>query len=88
MGSVRHATERGFVFHFPPGHASWVTQLELWFSIFAKRSLRNGSLKSTAELEPVVTAFIKRCNTKDKHPFSWTLKGYPLEERAREVAAA
>ena len=28
-----------FVFHFTPKHASWVNQIELWFGIFAKRSL-------------------------------------------------
>ena len=77
-----------FAFHFTPIHASWVNQIELWFGIFAKRSLRNASLQSTAELQALVAAFIERWNTNDKHPFSWTFKGYPLEERAPEVAAA
>lgn len=75
-----------FAFHFTPKHASWVNQIELWFGIFGKRSLRNASLRSTAELQALVGAFIERWNTKDKHPFSWTFKGYPLEERAPEVA--
>lgn len=77
-----------FAFHFTPKHASWVNQIELWFGIFAKRSLRNASLASTEELQALVAAFISRWNTKDKHPFSWTFKGYPLEERAPEVAVA
>jgi transposase len=76
-----------FVFHFTPKHASWVNQIELWFGIFAKRSLRNASLKSVAELRALVEAFVERWNRFDRHPFSWTFKGYPLEEKAPEMAA-
>jgi transposase len=76
-----------FVFHFTPKHASWVNQIELWFGIFAKRSLRNASLKSVEELRALAGAFVERWNRLDKHPFSWTFKGYPLEEKAPEVAA-
>lgn len=83
--NARHS-ER-FVFHFTPKHASWVNQIELWFGIFAKRSLRNASLKSVAELRGLAEAFVEHWNTHDKHPFSWTFKGYPLEEKAPEVAA-
>ncbi len=76
-----------FVFHFTPKHASWVNQIELWFGIFAKRSLRNASLKSVEELRALAEAFVEHWNRLDKHPFSWTFKGYPLEEKAPEVAA-
>lgn len=76
-----------FVFHFTPKHASWVNQIELWFGIFAKRSLRNASLKSVEALKALAEAFVERWNQIDKHPFSWTFKGYPLEEKAPEVAA-
>jgi transposase len=76
-----------FMFHFTPKHASWVNQIELWFGIFAKRSLRNASLKSVEELQALATAFVERWNRKDKHPFSWTFKGYPLEENNPAVAA-
>lgn len=83
--NLRHGGR--FVFHFTPKHASWVNQIELWFGIFGKRSLRNASTRSTEELRALVSAFIERWNTTDKHPFSWTFKGYPLEERAPEVKA-
>lgn len=77
-----------FVFHFTPKHASWVNQIELWFGIFAKRSLRNASLKSVEELRALTQAFVDHWNRFDKHPFSWTFKGYPLEEKAPEAFAA
>lgn len=83
--NLRHGGR--FVFHFTPKHSSWVNQIELWFGIFGKRSLRNASTRSTEELRALVSAFIERWNTTDKHPFSWTFKGYPLEERAPEVKA-
>lgn len=83
MFNARHADR--FIFHYTPKHASWVNQIELWFGIFSKRSLRNADLASADELESLANAFITRWNTKDKHPFSWTFKGYPLEERTPEA---
>jgi transposase len=83
--NTRHGDR--FMFHFTPKHASWVNQIELWFGIFAKRSLRNASLRSVEELQALAASFVERWNQKDKHPFSWTFKGYPLEARNPQVAA-
>jgi hypothetical protein len=37
-------------FHFTPKHASWLNQIELWFSILARKVLRRGSFISTQDL--------------------------------------
>jgi hypothetical protein len=37
-------------FHFTPANASWLDQIEVWFSILAVRLLRNGSFTSAQEL--------------------------------------
>ncbi len=65
-------------FHYTPKHASWVNQVELFFSILQRRCLRGASFRSTAELRNVVLAFIQRWN-QCAHPFRWTFKGYPLQ---------
>jgi transposase len=77
-----------FFFHYTPKHASWVNQVELFFSIVQRRCLRGASFRSTAELRAAVLAFIEQWNRK-AHPFRWTFRGYPLQsgvDEARLVA--
>ena len=39
-----------FVFYYTPKHASWVNQIELFFSIVHRQCLRHGDFHSVAEL--------------------------------------
>jgi len=68
-----------FKFHYTPKHASWVNQVELFFSIVERVCLRNGSFGSKEELRAAVLAFIAYWNREQAHPFKWTFKGYPLQ---------
>lgn len=68
-----------FTFHFTPIHASWVNQIELWFSILGRRCLRNASFASTAGLRETVLQFIATWNDHHARPFRWTFAGYPLQ---------
>jgi transposase len=71
-----------FEFHYTPIHASWVNQVEVFFSILEKRTLHWRNVRSVAELEQGMAAFIRRWNEVDGHPFHWTFRGYPLESKA------
>ncbi len=64
-------------FHFTPTHASWLNQIELWFSILSRRLLRRGSFASQADLKTQLLGFIDRYNPTAK-PFAWTYQGKPL----------
>lgn len=75
-----------FEFHYTPLHASWVNQVEIFFSILQKRSLKHGSSCSIEDLENQVMAFIKRWNEIDGHPFNWTFRGYPMQSQKKEAA--
>jgi transposase len=68
-----------FHFHFTPIHASWVNQIELWFSILGRRCLRNASFASTTGLRETVLQFIATWNVHNARPFRWTFAGYPLQ---------
>jgi hypothetical protein len=83
--NARHG-ER-FVFHYTPKHASWVNQVELFFSILQRQCLRSGSFHSTAELRTAVLAFLAAWNRDRAHPFRWTFTGYPLQAGADRPAA-
>lgn len=68
-----------FRFHYTPLHASWVNQIELWFSILAAKSLRHGSFASEKALREAVLSFVGYWNERLARPFRWTFKGYPLQ---------
>jgi transposase len=63
--------------HFTPTHASWLNQVELFFSILERRLLRRGEFGSVDELAERVVAFIKDYNRRAA-PFRWTYDGRPL----------
>lgn len=63
--------------HFTPTHASWLNQVELFFSILERRVLRNGEFASVDNLADRVIAFIKDYNRRAA-PFRWTYDGRPL----------
>lgn len=64
--------------HFTPTHASWLNQVELFFSILERRLLRRGEFASVDELADRVIAFIKDYNRRAA-PFRWTYDGRPLK---------
>jgi transposase len=63
--------------HFTPTHASWLNQVELFFSILERRLLRRGEFDSVDHLARRVIDFIKDYNRRAA-PFRWTYDGRPL----------
>ena len=66
------------VFHDTPKHASWMNQVEIWFSILARKLLKRGSFTSIDDLKAKVLAFIEYFNRTMAKPFKWTYQGKPL----------
>jgi hypothetical protein len=58
-------------FHFTPTSASWLNQVEIWFSILSGKSLRGASFTSVAQLRQHIDDFIKAYNANPR-PFVWT----------------
>ena len=46
-------------FHFTPKHASWLNQIEIWFSILARKVIRRGDFRSTEALKAKIEAFLE-----------------------------
>lgn len=76
-----------FRFVFTPLHASWVNQVEIWFSILQRRLLRHGSFASQPVLRDAVHAFIRHWNRVEAHPFRWTFSGRFEQPAALSSAA-
>ena len=66
------------VFHYTPKHASWMNQVEIWFSILVRKLLRRGNFVSVSDLKAQVLAFVAYFNTTMAKPFKWTYQGKPL----------
>ena len=77
-----------FVFHYTPKHASWVNQIELFFSIVHRQCLRHGDFHSVTELRTALLGFIDVWNTHRAHPFAWSFTGYPLQAEVPRVRSA
>jgi transposase len=60
-------------FHFTPTRASWLNQVEIWFSILQGQSLSGASFTAVKELQEHIDAFIRAYNDKAQ-PFVWTKK--------------
>jgi len=65
-------------FQFTPKHASWLNQVEIFFSILARRLLKNGIFTSESDLAEQMLAFIETYN-QTARPFKWTYTGKVLE---------
>ena len=57
-------------FHYTPTHASWLNQVEIWFSILARHALKRRSFTSPRELRQAITHFVEAYN-QDAAPFEW-----------------
>lgn len=66
------------VFHFTPKHGSWLNQVELWFSVLARRFLQRGDFRSAEDFENRIQAFLDDYNQQWAHPYRWTYTGQPL----------
>lgn len=64
-------------FVFTPKHASWLNQVEIFFSILARRLLRHGAFTDVDDLATQMLAFVEHHNLSAK-PFAWTYTGKVL----------
>ncbi len=65
-------------FVYTSKHASWLNQIEIWFSILVRRLLKRSSFTSTDDLKQSILDFIDYFNKAMAKPFKWTFAGRPL----------
>jgi transposase len=65
------ARHRNVHLHFVPTRASWLNQVEVWFSILVSQALAGASFTSPEQLRQRIDDFIGVYN-EDAHPFEWT----------------
>jgi len=60
-----------FVAHHTPTHASWLNQVEAFFSILTHKLLRRGEFGSRQDLVDKMPAFIDH-HSASAEPFNWS----------------
>lgn len=64
-------THQRVFLHRTPTHASWLNQVEMWFSILARQLLNTAEFADTTNLANAILDYITDYNTRAK-PFKWT----------------
>jgi len=63
-----------------PNNASWLDQIEIWFSILQRKLLKPNDFESLQTLEKAIRSFIRYCNRSAK-PIHWTYTIDKLEQK-------
>lgn len=64
---------KNVTFHFTPTNASWVNQVECWFSILSRSALKGASFTSPQQVRQAIDNFVQVYND-SAAPFQWTKK--------------
>jgi transposase len=71
-------------FHFTPTGSSWINQIETWFGIITRQSIRRGTFSSVKALIKQIRDYIAHWNTSAK-PFVWTATADEILAKVRLV---
>ena len=70
--------------HFTPTYSSWLNQVETWFGIITRKTIRRGSFRSTKQLAEKIDQFVKTYN-RDSKPFIWTATAESIFEKLERL---
>ena len=63
------------VFYYTPKHASWMNQIEIWFSKLARKLIKRANFYSKSDLKEKLMKFIEYHNKTDPKPYNWCYTG-------------
>lgn len=76
-----------FQLHFTPTHASWLNQVECWFSLLTEKQLKRGSHQSVRELVVAIQEFLDAHNS-SATPFRWVKTADEILSKLARYCAA
>lgn len=71
-----------------PTHASWLNQVEIWFSVLSRQVLRGASFTSREALRTQLRSYIRVHNRHLAHAYDWSTKGKPLCSGRKDTRGA
>ena len=82
---LRRAWPNAIMIHTPV-HASWLNQVEIFFSIVQKKVVSPNDFASTAQLAATLLAFTRRYN-QTARPFNWKFTAADLARLLERISA-
>jgi hypothetical protein len=77
-----------FHLHFTPTSASWMNQVEIWFSLLHRHALRRGVFRNLGSLVTAIHRFMETWN-ENCRPFAWVKTADQILAKAnRQVISA
>jgi transposase len=73
--------------HFTPTYASWLNQVEIWFSLLSRYALVGASFTDTRQVRDAIDAFVQAHN-QQAAPFEWTksvVEQQPLKKKVSNL---
>jgi transposase len=70
--------------HFTPTSASWLNQIERWFSEITRKRIRRGTFRSLQALVRAIHAYIRESN-KTARPFTWTAAATTIVRKVQKA---
>ena len=70
--------------HFTPTYSSWLNQVEIWFNLITRRSIRRGTFRSVKQLVDRIDHFVQTYNSKS-HPFAWTATADSILDKIKRL---
>lgn len=78
---------RRFHIHFTPTSASWMNQVEIWFSILQRKQIKRGVFISVKDLIQKIEMFIEHYN-QNHNPFKWVKTAHEIIAKAKRPVHA
>ncbi|WP_326623908.1 MULTISPECIES: hypothetical protein [unclassified Streptomyces] len=70
--------------HFTPVGSSWINQIETWFGMLTRQSIRRGTFSSVNVLIKQIRDYIDSWNS-EARPFTWTATAEEILSKVRLV---
>ena len=71
-------------FHFTPVGSSWINQIETWFAIITRQSIRRGTFTTVHVLINQIRDYLAHWNT-NPQPFTWAATADEILAKVRLV---
>lgn len=71
---------------YTPIHASWLNQVEIWFSKLQRRILTHADFASVAAAKARIESFVEHHNSEEARPYRWTWRYNPRHTAGRRAA--
>ena len=84
---LSHPKRQRWHLHFTPTSSSWLNLIETWFSILARKALKNNSFNSLADLTDTIDTWTTHWN-ENPQPLAWTKPANDIIAKTRRAQTA